>query len=108
MHARVHEQNLQVESETNYWAWGEIPFYATSKWHISNETVDEIEHLQAYVQVLAEHDLNEGSGAAPFATAAFDLASPQILDVQLGLQDCDSCTKEYLCVFWSLFVVMSC
>ena len=93
MHASVHEQNLQVESEKNYWAWGEIPFYATSKLHISNETVDEIEHLQAYVQVLAEHDLNEGSGAAPFATAAFDLASSQILDVQLGLQDWDSCMR---------------
>ena len=87
MHASVHEQNLQVESETKYWAWGEIPLYAASKWRISNETVGEIEHLQAYVQVLAEHDLNEGSGAAPFATAAFDLAPSQVLDVQLGLQD---------------------
>ena len=96
---RAWKQNLQVESETNYWAWGELPFYATSKLHISNETLDEIEHLQAYVQVLAEHDLNEGSGAAPFAMAAFDLASPHVLDAQSGLQDWDSCVKQYRCGF---------
>ena len=103
----LHEKNLQVESETNYWAWGEIPFYATSKLHMSNEAVDEIEDLQAYVQILAEHDLNEDSGAAPFATAAFDLASPHVLDVQSGWQDWDSCFQEYrlVCSFYYCHVL---
>ena len=62
-----------------------------SKLHMSATAADEIDNLQQYVYLLAQHDLAKSVAwnyaEAPFAKAAFDLESAVPDLAQSGIQD---------------------
>ena len=76
--AQVHHFVL---SEFDYMTTGILPAFAPSKVYLSQNATWEIQSLQDYVVFLVEHDMVAEPGAAPFATAAFNLSSsdPQLL-----------------------------
>jgi hypothetical protein len=87
----AYEVAFVVQSEADYLSSGVIPCYAPSKVRMSAAASDEIDNLQQYVRLLAEHDLAAdtvgNSATAPFAEAAFDLASPMPDVFHSGLQN---------------------
>ena len=62
-----------VQSETNYLTSSVIPTYEPGKLCISGDAANEIDEVQQYVWLLAQHDL--ATSDAPFVEAAFDLTS---------------------------------
>ena len=78
-----------VVCETNYLLTGVIPAYAPSKFVLPPcPLLDaELSNVQHYVALLAAHDLETDCATAPFAVAAFDLASPSLPLVHSGCLD---------------------
>ena len=74
-----------VVSEADYLITGTIPAYAPSKlhWPACPLLQAEMSNVQDYVALLAAHDLEADFATAPFAVAAFDLASTSSPNVQL-------------------------
>jgi hypothetical protein len=87
----AYEVSFFVQSEADYLSSGVIPCYAPSKVRMSAAASDEVDNLQQYVRLLAEHDLADGpadnSAIAPFAEAAFDLGASMPDVFQSGLQN---------------------
>ena len=69
----AYEISVLVEAETDFLLEGIIPCYAPSELRISAEAADDIEDLQRYVWLLAQHDL-AASAAWPHT---LDLASTE-------------------------------
>ena len=53
----AYEVSLVSQSEADYLSSGVIPCYAPSKLRMSAAAADEIDNLQHYVLLLAQHDL---------------------------------------------------
>ena len=75
----AYEVALVVQAEGDYLMSGVIPWYAPSKLRMSAAAADEVDNLQHYVRLLAQHDLTGGATwnntRGPFVEAAFDRAS---------------------------------
>ena len=57
----------------------------STKWYAPPEVLDELEGLQEYVAALAAHDIHGSTNA--FASAPFDLAAQDPVDVAQGVID---------------------
>ena len=86
----AYEISVLVEAETAFLVEGIIPCYAPSELRISAEAADDIEDLQRYVWLLAQHDLAASAAwphtQAPFLEAALDLASAEPALVHNSMQ----------------------
>ena len=89
--APCRELACSVQSEGDYLASAVLHNDTPSKLWMSAAAADEIDDLQHYTWLLAHHDLAvsiaSGSSQAPFAEAAFDLASSAPHLVQSGMKD---------------------
>ena len=84
----AYEIACSVQSEGDYLASAVLHNDTPSKLWMSAAAADEIDDLQHYTWLLAHHDLAvsiaSGSSQAPFAEAAFDLASSPLTLCKVG------------------------